>query len=145
MSHSHWQQRVLRNPLPVMVHVWSETLAPERSEKLAPIIDDVAIEFAGKMEAVRTLGVSMMLCGIAPSSSVTLCQQYRSLLHVQSKSWPTTATFAFAVYLGFRQKSRRHAVQELHLSSGCALLQGVLLHVPPGSLTSTFPDHLLCS
>lgn len=48
-----WSQRVLQNQLPVMVHFWSESYEPKRSAALAPVIDEVALEFAGKMAAVR--------------------------------------------------------------------------------------------
>jgi len=49
---------VLHNRLPVMVHFWSETFVPHRSAALAPVVDEVAIEFAGKMDAVRTRGTA---------------------------------------------------------------------------------------
>lgn len=43
---------MLQNPLPVMTHLWSEIYEPELSEALAPVVDEFARKFAGKMDAV---------------------------------------------------------------------------------------------
>ncbi len=53
MPYSQWKKRVLDNPLPVMVHLWSETMVPARSKALAPIVAEVALEFSGRIDAVR--------------------------------------------------------------------------------------------
>ena len=47
---------MLHKQLPVMVHFWSESYEHERSVALAPLIAEVALEFAGKMAAVRMWG-----------------------------------------------------------------------------------------
>ena len=57
MGSQQWAERVVKNRLPVMAHLWSETFAiPSRSLALAAVIDDIMHEFEGRMEAVRHVG-----------------------------------------------------------------------------------------
>ena len=56
-----WDNRVLKSPVPVMVHFWSNLFLYSRSKKLAPVIDDVAYEFEGKLAAVRVPGLRCRL------------------------------------------------------------------------------------
>ena len=56
-----WEERVTNNPLPVMVHLWSEAFTPDRSEALAEIVDDVALEYEGKLDVVRSFSKAQRL------------------------------------------------------------------------------------
>jgi hypothetical protein len=47
-----WTRRVLENQLPVMVHLWSDIHVRRRTLAQAPVVDEVAREFEGKLEAV---------------------------------------------------------------------------------------------
>ena len=58
---------MLENPLPVMVHFWSDIWLPDRCEDMAPVIDDVARKFVGKLDAVRNLA-----CIICPAAMLQL-------------------------------------------------------------------------
>ena len=50
-----WTSRVLQSPLPVMVHFFANINLPFRCSSMAPVIDDVARKYAGKLDAVRRL------------------------------------------------------------------------------------------
>ncbi len=53
----------MNNPRPIMVHFWSRRLVPERSEALASVVDEVVLEFAGKLDAVRSPGTADLTDG----------------------------------------------------------------------------------
>jgi len=67
-----WSERVLNNPRPVMVHLWSRHWVPERSEALAPIVDDVALAFNGKLDVVRSPGTARCPCCCARRPPIAL-------------------------------------------------------------------------
>ena len=48
---------MLDNKLPVMVHVWDASV-PNRNQFVAPAVDDIAVEFIGKMDVVRSSGTA---------------------------------------------------------------------------------------
>ena len=78
-----WTKRVLHNRLPVMVHFWSEALVPRRSAAMGTVVDAVALEFAGKMDAVRAPGAQPGFHGAL--------HLHRTLPTVGPSSWATTA------------------------------------------------------
>jgi thioredoxin 1 len=48
LTDQNFEQEVLKSPIPVLVDFWAEWCGPCRMQ--APIIDDVAKEFAGKVK-----------------------------------------------------------------------------------------------
>ncbi len=65
-----WRHRVLENPLPVMVHLWSETRVARRSATLASILDDIARDFEGKLEALSSVLPHHRVCAAWCSSII---------------------------------------------------------------------------
>ena len=45
---------MLKSPVPVMVHFWPNSLVDFCSGDLAPVVENVAYDFNGKLTAVRT-------------------------------------------------------------------------------------------
>ncbi len=60
-----WEQRVLHNSRLVMIHLWSKVYFPTRSAALAPVIDEVVLDFDGQIDAVRRPGPLALHCADA--------------------------------------------------------------------------------
>ena len=87
---------MLQNQLPVMLHLWSEMNVPRRSKALAPVLDEIAHEFEGQLDAVRTSSSPSRACDscfqlLRANASLDIWQQRQSREFVlRSTPWPLT-------------------------------------------------------